>query len=1137
MKIEAVLNYLNRQKYLMIILVLMVFFEQSYSQSHSMALYPTFPTSPQAASFKKYGDMAINPATGIPDISIPLYEIDHYGYKIPIVLKYNPQPIKYLYNFDIYGYGWGLSLNSSISRQINYLPDERADFELETPNHSYYNGCDMLCQSYYNYARDLFTVMLPDGSSFEFYIVKKEGLIDYLVSGERQVKIETWKSGMSLDWFRVTDDNGIIYTFDVAESGVLHSSIYSPNPNVAWQLSRIDFPHTPYPILLTNGILMDSGYAYSCSEAFVRFGASFDSYWQAYSPSATLIMGSGETNSYKMHLLEKIRFGPNGRSCVSIAYGEPSGATKNYVTKIQVLEGEQMLREIIFDGFETTVGLCPPNNTLRRLRKLTVKGTDDSVPEIYRFDYSSIGVGGGRDHWGYLNGSAPHHMPNFTLFVNNEGNFPLGNQLTYSANATSISKLPTDVSPLNKYRLSGGEGSDPKASSQASAHGILEKITYPTGGFTTFNFEMHKFLSQTGQDGDFIHDKSQRQVKSGGGIRIRRITDYSSAGKVSGFKNFRYGQPTGVLNESTGLGEAVVDPTIMTYMDFSSYMDSYFTPLDQLVFPIPYLLLGLDENGIKQPYPNPFFHDVRFINNNWYWEVTFSAINFRRLLGERPPVVYDEVTIYDGGSDGYGGTYPLGKTTYYYDTPFRGGPNNTGEASIYYGNMVGYEKQSYRYNRLLKKTEYEFDEVSGDFIRRRTETNEWSYFSYHVPSFQYCNWFDDKYWFMMPLYRHRVNDLYTQKMDWIGGAKLASTTVTEYNRDGDSLVNFIRYDYNLRHQLIKKTLDVSALGNVRYENYRYPEYSNPPEDTPTIIGRMLSANMYSPVLESWSVLNAKKTQGTKVEYGIFDTAEYILPKRLYELEARPTGAEYAFRYEVTSYTNGGRPREIVTASGIRTSYLWGYGDRYIVAIAENATFEDVYFDSFEEVSNWDNGLSYDSNKSRTGRKSARLDRPGTGELTTQCENWLTISSGSNRKFRYSGWVYSEGPTSAIRLLMKRPGETGEYSYKAQVSNGQTGKWVHLDEEYIVPADVVAITVQLANEGGGSVWFDDIRLHPSDTQMTTYTYDPLVGITSMTDVRNGTFQYEYDGLQRLKVIRDRRGNIVNGYDYHFRPHLP
>jgi YD repeat-containing protein len=52
-------------------------------------------------------------------------------------------------------------------------------------------------------------------------------------------------------------------------------------------------------------------------------------------------------------------------------------------------------------------------------------------------------------------------------------------------------------------------------------------------------------------------------------------------------------------------------------------------------------------------------------------------------------------------------------------------------------------------------------------------------------------------------------------------------------------------------------------------------------------------------------------------------------------------------------------------------------------------------------------------------------------------------------------------------------------------------------------------------------------------VTTYTYAPLVGITSQTDASNRTTYYEYDGLSRLKIIRDLNNNIVKAYDYQYK----
>lgn len=55
---------------------------------------------------------------------------------------------------------------------------------------------------------------------------------------------------------------------------------------------------------------------------------------------------------------------------------------------------------------------------------------------------------------------------------------------------------------------------------------------------------------------------------------------------------------------------------------------------------------------------------------------------------------------------------------------------------------------------------------------------------------------------------------------------------------------------------------------------------------------------------------------------------------------------------------------------------------------------------------------------------------------------------------------------------------------------------------------------------------------SQAQVTVYTYDPLVGITSATDPNGRTTIYHYDDLNRLEWIENEEGHVVQKLDYQY-----
>lgn len=53
-------------------------------------------------------------------------------------------------------------------------------------------------------------------------------------------------------------------------------------------------------------------------------------------------------------------------------------------------------------------------------------------------------------------------------------------------------------------------------------------------------------------------------------------------------------------------------------------------------------------------------------------------------------------------------------------------------------------------------------------------------------------------------------------------------------------------------------------------------------------------------------------------------------------------------------------------------------------------------------------------------------------------------------------------------------------------------------------------------------------------VSSYTYRPLVGMTSKTDARGIKETYKYDDMQRLQAILDHLNYVNKAIDYHYRP---
>ena len=90
---------------------------------------------------------------------------------------------------------------------------------------------------------------------------------------------------------------------------------------------------------------------------------------------------------------------------------------------------------------------------------------------------------------------------------------------------------------------------------------------------------------------------------------------------------------------------------------------------------------------------------------------------------------------------------------------------------------------------------------------------------------------------------------------------------------------------------------------------------------------------------------------------------------------------------------------------------------------------------------------------------------------------------------------------------------------------------------ITPASALVTAAVNASENGDSQHLRDalqaIRDALPHAQVTTYTYENLVGITTITDPRGYTTYYDYDAQNRLEFIKDAYGKILSKTTYNYK----
>ena len=948
----------------------------AYSQTNTIK--PVIPTSPQAETIKMFGDHNISYFYGTINIEVPLFKLSHYDYELPVNLQYLPTTIKPNYNYDVFGHGWSLSINSCISRSIDDLPDENSSFKLNSnilnnvipigSTSTVYNRINTL-----NLAYDKFNATLPDGSSFEFIIDGNNYTnATPIVTNGRNVKIHINYSNSNIYTFEVTDEKGIKYIFDEGDIPLLGTTNLHMTSNVSWKLVKIIFPYTEEPIeffyeksiksesintVVEDGIMMMHEHIpASGNQQHATNLVNINKY------------KSGQSIGHQMKLLTKVKWGQNQ---LLLNYHNPSSLSNhNFVNKIELKSGQITTK--VFDLNMTKYnGWNMGVFQIAKLNSLTVNN-DSNGKEKYSFEYQTTDYNYyGTDHWGNSNYLDTRNLvSNFNVFVEFDLNYHQivdNNGNTTNPYVYNVIKKPNETTPYAKLKLHNWSISDIREANKPWHYGVLKKIIYPTGGSTTYEFENHKYLSSTDENGDYIIDIRNRRIANAGGFRIYKIINSDANNNVLSIKNIRYGQQFKDLQQNqvialnhgintpylhTGIGEFFVEPNIKTYSMINSYCRSnrYFQSSEYLgdfSNILRNMIIGLGPLG-ESAFTNTFSSYSLDTNTpnfylSWKWVADFNVQNFRRLLNGRPSVVYPYVTEYSGEVENYQGFYnPIGgngKIEYNYVMQNENGlfPEPLKRSR----NRVYYESEGVYYNRLKTKNTYKHDTTTvSKFSLMKSEVFNWYFNKTSILEYLNSNTYPAGNDTIGNLtYSDYINERYFH----YGNALLSSVRNVEYI-NSDSIQTVESYGYVDNRLSVKKNYNSDSTQLIT--QYVYADFKD--LNGNDISSLLKAKNMIGIPVEVYttrtnmfnddeSFVSGEKTKFTQLDNNL------IKPYRNYKMVINDKDSGYQLIAEVLKFNDAGRPILIKSKEkkDVFDYFVWSYNNQFVIAHFQNVKFEEI----------------------------------------------------------------------------------------------------------------------------------------------------------------------------------------------------
>ena len=1116
------------------------------------------PPEPNVATLGKYAVHPVNNYTGIPNINIPICTVQSGALQLPISLSYHSGGIRLNEESGNVGLGWALNAGGVITRSIEHKDDFQSLFgwlnqthkvvpDYPKRNDGYYypqdgnilfpnSDCEFAIngvltevpntilgtQDQYDLAPDTFYYNF-NGMSGSF-LLDQQG--DAFMLKKEPLKIEFFNAVNGAKTFKITNANGDSYFFE--ESQVTWFDDSTNNYVSSWFLTKIKSA--------TNDEIT---FVYTRPNTQIR---PLKVFHQSMTDDNQYINSVGLSSYTVPALLSEIHFN-TGK--VVFDYSEKNEREdirgSYFVKKINVFSKEgNMFNQI--KEFDFSYSYFGKKFTIPSINSFSINQTGDygrladngSVDLNLRLKLNSITENNEKTHSFEYHGEENLSVPNKTDMGQDYWGF-------YNGQINRVSFIPSGAS-IDANRIA-----HPDHAKLFS----LKKIVYPTKGYTVFDQELHTFNGASsvigGGEPTSTTTVTKTATSNGNGESVIKFTPVGALSTQNieiKMNHVVYNYPC-VQPNSTSDFPRNMDPSEM-YVELVK-------PNGEIVR--SEFVNGLDSNNdftsctaitVTENVPLGIFYGgeytLRAYFDNRAGELSGQStisISYKTTVDSNDNVLYSKggglrvksITNYDSDDT------PVLRKEFKYHYTNNNQENSHGKLTSFpnyrvsrsaritlMGTQASFAPsviaQSSSTNSLSQEqgsfvTYGEVEEIDTDRSGKANGKTISKYFnenSYYNPTNQITNTVKANDWYLFPVIRIPINGLLYEQINYKGNEDKSFTVIrkveNEYQVNGRSADTF---DYNdtfrnpnmmmggIYEQEWVEIITGTGTSNAydcKLQRFQfYPYYSN-------LVQRTLSKQTNYDTSGGSPIVNEQKFY--------YDNSDHLQVTRIENIGSNNDILETFFYYpdDITSSTalsEGGNfsSSEYSEITKLKAQNLHRISTPIQTVTKKNDQTTSVQRNLFSNF----NGLILPS-ENRSAKGSDNLETRVSYLSYNQKGRPLEIS------------VENDYHTSYIW------GNQGEYPI-AKVENAT----------YTQIAEALGVTITALKN------YDETDLsiinglrtdaNMKSAMVTTYTYDPMVGMTSMTDPRGYTVYYEYDEFNRLQYVRDADGNLISENKYHYK----